>query len=101
MPWAPKRRNGPKAARRPSHDRRAGFRGRKRKDAKLAVLNRDNYSCQVCGRFVTLATSHLDHRRPLSQGGSNEAGNLQTLCIKCSKAKTAGEAGRGGSRPTG
>ena len=34
----------------------------------------------------------LDHVVPLIEGGSHDAGNLQTLCVPCHRRKTADEA---------
>jgi 5-methylcytosine-specific restriction endonuclease McrA len=38
------------------------------------------------GRLV--AGEHVDHVVPLSQGGTNETSNLQTLCRRCHARKT-------------
>lgn len=46
-----------------------------------AVLNRDNHTCQVCGKKHTrLEVHHIVYR---SQGGSDEENNLITLCEDC------------------
>jgi HNH endonuclease. len=37
---------------------------------------------------------HVDHIIPKSQGGTDDDGNLQSLCAACHRAKTARE-GRG------
>lgn len=50
----------------------------------------------ACGADVLPSTSHLDHVVPISRGGGHDDANLQTLCIECSKAKTAREQGVGG-----
>ena len=75
----------------PKRDLREGFRGRKRKDAKLRILIRDACTCQICGATVDMDNSILDHRTPLCRGGTNHDDNLQTLCEQCSKVKTARE----------
>lgn len=51
--------------------------------------------CDKSGRIA--AAEEVDHIIPLSQGGTDELGNLQGLCKPCHKAKTAREsrAGRG------
>lgn len=54
--------------------------------------------CAECDRNGrTTAAEEVDHILPLSQGGTDEIGNLQGLCKPCHKAKTAREsrAGRG------
>lgn len=48
-----------------------------------AVLNRDNYTCQCCGKkHVKLEVHHIIFR---SLGGSDDEENLITLCEKCHK----------------
>lgn len=63
-----------------------------------SILRRDNGLCQECLRNgrVALAT-HVDHIIPKSRGGSDDPGNLQSLCVACHKSKTAHE-GRGGAK---
>ena len=49
-----------------------------------AVLNRDNYTCQCCGKkHVRLEVHHIIFR---SMGGTDDEKNLITLCEKCHKA---------------
>ena len=49
-----------------------------------AVLHRDNYTCQCCGKkYVRLEIHHVVFR---SLGGSDDEKNLITLCEKCHKA---------------
>lgn len=46
-----------------------------------AVLHRDNYTCQVCGKKHTrLEVHHIVYR---SQGGTDDEDNLITLCKDC------------------
>lgn len=55
-------------------------------NTKAMVLNRDNYTCQCCKgkhKDSKLEVHHIIFR---SQGGSNEASNLITLCHTCHKA---------------
>jgi hypothetical protein len=50
------------------------------------ILNRDNYTCQYCKgkhKDSKLEVHHIVYR---SQGGSDEASNLITLCHTCHKA---------------
>ncbi len=59
------------------------------------ALQRDAYLCVACrakGR-ITEATE-VDHTVPLSKGGTDELGNLQSLCGPCHEAKTATDCGR-------
>ena len=49
-----------------------------------AVLNRDNYTCQCCGKKHTrLEVHHIVFR---SQGGTDDENNLITLCKECHDA---------------
>ena len=54
------------------------------------VLLRDGHRCVDCGAnpatdpFVTL---EVDHRVPVSKGGTNDMTNLQTLCWACNRGK--------------
>lgn len=60
------------------------------------VLLRDKYTCQgvnngkKCGKIST--HMEVDHIKPRNQGGTDELGNLQTLCPLCHLMKTSGEA---------
>jgi hypothetical protein len=56
---------------------------------RLAVLERDEYSCQVCGwsrsRWSPLVPLFLElhHVKPHVEGGANDQDNLVTLCSSC------------------
>jgi len=53
---------------------------------RFIVFKRDLYQCQICRRSgVEL---ELDHVRPVSLGGTDEIGNLQTLCVPCNRGKS-------------
>jgi 5-methylcytosine-specific restriction endonuclease McrA len=45
-----------------------------------AVLKRDGWRCQQCGRRTNLEVHHLQHR---SQQGDDAEQNLLTLCADC------------------
>ena len=50
-------------------------------NVKSAVLNRDNYTCQICGEKDSgLEVHHIQFR---SKNGSNRMDNLVTLCSNC------------------
>lgn len=52
------------------------------------VLMRDNYTCQICGRTIKDGVSlEIDHRLPVSKGGTNDENNLQVLCSQCNREK--------------
>ena len=53
------------------------------------IFERDNYECQRC--FTNLINKPeervIDHKIPLSKGGSNALPNLWLLCNPCDKRK--------------
>ena len=66
---------------------------------KAYILERDNYTCQICGvskGFLDSLFPHLgdyllleiDHIVPVANGGmGNDENNLQTLCWRCNRKK--------------
>ena len=55
---------------------------------RKAVLHRDNYTCQCCGKKnCQLQTHHIIFR---SRGGSDDENNMITLCKECHKGVHAG-----------
>lgn len=51
------------------------------------ILERDNYTCQDCGRFAMDIGLEAHHIKPLFRRGTNDEKNLITLCHKCHKHK--------------
>lgn len=69
--------------------------GREWERLRKQALIRDSYLCQYClpqGR-VTQATE-VDHRKPKSDGGTDDLTNLASTCSPCHKEKTARENGQ-------
>lgn len=70
--------------------RRAKLSYRKR----FAIMKRDRFTCQLCGassikdRRIEL---EVDHKVPVSRGGTNNEINLWTLCKPCNQGKSAEE----------
>ena len=73
---------------------------------KQAVLERDNYTCQICGisqgfldelcpglgDYLLLETDHI---RSVKRGGSgNDIDNLQCLCWRCNRKKGGNKTNR-------
>lgn len=58
---------------------------------RFRVLERDGYRCRYCGRGATDegVRLHIDHRVPVSRGGTNDMSNLVTACQKCNLGKGA------------
>ena len=53
------------------------------------ILTRDGYRCVKCGATSEQVRLHVDHKVPVSKGGTNDPSNLQTLCEKCNLGKGA------------
>jgi len=59
---------------------------------RFAVLERDDFSCTVCGRGPRSGDDvklHVDHIYPIAEGGKTVKENLQTLCQDCNSGKGA------------
>lgn len=63
--------------------RRRSFSGTVRRDVYRQCFGR----CAYCGRSLRRHGFHVDHRWPLSKGGTNRRGNLQPLCARCNLRK--------------
>ncbi len=59
-----------------------------RRLTRLEVFNRDNYTCQYCGRISHQLT--IDHVIPRYRGGEHTWENVVSACIPCNRRK-AGE----------
>lgn len=87
--------------------KKSGRGGRPWSRKREAVFKRDNFLCQIHLHKGLLVAVELhghkagvcDHKIPLSEGGTDDESNLQTICQDCDKEKTAIESrkGRGGS----
>lgn len=51
------------------------------------IYDRDNYTCQYCGKRFSTEDLNIDHVLPRSRGGKNSWGNLVCSCIKCNRKK--------------
>ena len=55
---------------------------------RYAVLQRDNSTCQRCGRGVPDGVKlAVDHKIPVDMGGATTIDNLWTLCTECNGGK--------------
>ena len=53
------------------------------------IAERDNYTCQICGKYMPDGVGlHIDHIIPISKGGKSIQSNLQVLCSKCNGRKS-------------
>lgn len=53
---------------------------------RAAIYERDGHRCVACSTTTDLT---LDHSVPFSLGGSDDPGNLQTMCRSCNSKKGA------------
>jgi hypothetical protein len=59
------------------------------KQLRFEVFQRDNFTCQYCGRNAEEKVKlHVDHRIPVAAGGKTEFGNLITSCEDCNLGKS-------------
>lgn len=54
------------------------------------ILERDGFRCCDCGATPDMpdVVLEVDHRTPVSKGGSNDPSNLRTLCGDCNRGKS-------------
>ena len=62
------------------------YRGEK---LRLAVLQRDNYECQIRGPNCTGYAGTVDHIHPRAWGGAEHPDNLRAACKACNMGKGA------------
>lgn len=55
---------------------------------RFAVLFRDDFTCQYCGRRPPEVSLHVDHRNPVSLGGAHSMENLLAACSECNLGKS-------------
>ena len=59
------------------------------KELKDQIKKRDDYTCQLCGKYMPDEVGlHIDHIIPVSKGGKSIPSNLQVLCSKCNGKKS-------------
>ncbi len=54
---------------------------------RFFVMKRDLFACVLCGASGHGVRLEVDHRVPFAKGGTDELGNLQTLCFVCNRGK--------------
>lgn len=61
------------------------------KKTRFEVFKRDSFTCQYCGKSSPDVVLHIDHIKPVSNGGTNRITNLITSCADCNLGKGARE----------
>ncbi|MCD7885921.1 MAG: HNH endonuclease [Lachnospiraceae bacterium] len=58
-------------------------------ELKERIKLRDNYTCQICGKYMPDEVGlQIDHIVPVSKGGKTIESNLQVLCSVCNGRKS-------------
>jgi hypothetical protein len=60
---------------------------------RFSVYERDDRTCQYCGRSAPEVELQVDHVHPVSLGGTNRIDNLLTACRDCNIGKGARDPG--------
>jgi hypothetical protein len=55
---------------------------------RARILDRDNRTCQICGRKAPNVKLEVDHKIPVTEGGRKADSNLWTLCEDCNRGKS-------------
>jgi hypothetical protein len=58
---------------------------------KQSIASLNDYKCNLCRVNLVDRDFDIDHKIPIAKGGKNSIENLQPLCKKCHKIKTANE----------
>lgn len=64
-----------------------GARKQVSKKTRFEIFKRDCFLCQYCGNHPPMVVLEIDHIHPVSDGGSNDTGNLVTACFDCNRGK--------------
>lgn len=57
------------------------------KFSRVNIYARDSYTCQYCGKRLSVSELTYDHVTPRSQGGKTEWTNIVTCCHDCNRTK--------------
>lgn len=59
------------------------------KKTRFEIFKRDGYKCMYCGAHPPAVLLHIDHIKPVADGGKNDIDNLITACEPCNLGKGA------------
>ncbi len=71
-----------------THSSRLG-RGKIPREIRFQVYERDEYTCQFCGKRFEVEHLTIDHLIPIAGGGLDEVTNYVTSCRPCNEEKAA------------
>ena len=54
---------------------------------RAEIYMRDNESCYMCDKKLSLAEVEIDHLLPVSRNGENGSENLATSCKRCNRSR--------------
>lgn len=54
---------------------------------RFNIFERDNFTCQYCGKTPPNCVLEIDHVIPVSKNGTNDDINLLTSCFECNRGK--------------
>lgn len=57
------------------------------KSLRFEVFKRDKFTCKYCGAKAPGVVLHIDHIKPVKDGGTNDPLNLVTACQACNAGK--------------
>lgn len=57
------------------------------KKVRFEIFKRDSFRCQYCGKSAPDVILHIDHIKPVAEGGDNDMTNLITACFDCNMGK--------------
>lgn len=55
---------------------------------RIKILKRDRYTCKYCGARAPDVELEVDHKIPVSRGGTDDESNLITSCLDCNRGKS-------------
>lgn len=59
------------------------------KKRRFEIFKRDGFKCMYCGAHPPSVLLHVDHIKPVAEGGVNDDDNLITACEPCNQGKGA------------
>ena len=57
------------------------------KDERIKIYRKTKGHCYLCGEFVDFDSYEIEHKVPLSKGGTNDLSNLFCSCHTCNLIK--------------